>query len=415
MQRPSFFKASTAMAAPLSDFDAAVATLHQPFVIFDAGERLIVWNNAYAALHRDRSGACVLRPGMTIDELSAWRLQNGFFHAAGAHSLRTEPTVHNPDQGKGALIHRLGDGRWMLVDRYPLPDGRNVGLWIDITELKNTEQRLRETAESLARGEAELSRMQAALKSANEDLERRVRARTDELVAAQDELVKKERLSAVGQLTATVAHELRNPMSAIKNTVFTLKDYSANKAPELERPLARIDRSIERCDKIIGELLDYSRARDLQKEILGFDPWLREVVTEIKSPPQIGLALELGAGNAKIALDSDRLRRVVINLVENSIQAFSEVEEPRVPARITVRTRIIDQRVECEIEDNGPGISPENLAKIFEPLFTTKRYGTGLGLPTVKQIVAQHGGDITLTSTVGEHTRAVIWLPLAAS
>jgi signal transduction histidine kinase len=401
------------LGASSSGYDDAVAQLREPFVILDTAERLIVWNPAYAKLHHDRHGACILRPGMSVDELSTWRLQNGFFHALGGYGPDIEPPIHYRDQGKGALIYRLRDGRWMLVERYQFADGRHVGLWIDITALKQTEALLRETAERLARHEAELSQTQAALELTNESLERRVRERTEELLAAQDELLKKQRLSVVGQLTATVAHELRNPMSAIKNTVFTLKELATDKQWDIARLLERIERSVGRCDKIVEELLDYSRSRDLQSEVRSFDPWLHEIMAEFTARPNIDIVLELRAGDAKVALDSDRLRCVVINLVENAVQALADAKDTDTPARITLRTRTLERAVEFEIEDNGPGIPPENLAKVFEPLFSTKRQGTGLGLPTVKQIVLQHGGEIELKSVVDQYTRAIIRLPLA--
>jgi signal transduction histidine kinase len=232
------------------------------------------------------------------------------------------------------------------------------------------------------------------------------------LLMAQDELLKKQRLAVIGQLTATVAHELRNPMSAIRNTVYALKEYGPGETANLTRSLDRIGRSVDRCDKIIEELLDYSRTRDLQRETFAFDLWLRDVMAEFAAPATLTIAFELAAPAAKVALDTDRLQRVVINLVENAAQALAEYGEAREP-RITLKTRVLDGEVELQIEDNGPGIPAENLARVFEPLFTTKRQGTGLGLPTVRQIVQQHDGDIELHSVVGEFTRAVIRLPLA--
>jgi signal transduction histidine kinase len=393
-------------------FDDAVAELREPFVILDANEKLMVWNRAYAELHRNDDGVCILYPGMSIDALSAWRLANGFFHSSRDHSLDTEPSASRPGQGKGALTYRLRDGRWMLAERYCLANGLNVGLWIDITALKQAEAALRETANRLANREAELSRAQIDLQEINESLEQRVRDRTAELISAQDELLKKQRMAVIGQLTATVAHELRNPMSAIRNTVYALKEYDPGEPANLPRSLDRIGRSIDRCDKIIEELLDYSRSRELQRETVDFDTWLRETMTEFTAPATLAIAFDLATAEAKVAIDTDRLQRVVINLVENAAQALAEYKDARAP-RITLKTRKFDDAVELQIEDNGPGIPPENLAKVFEPLFTTKRQGTGLGLPTVKQIVQQHGGDIELQSAVGEFTRAVIRLPLA--
>jgi signal transduction histidine kinase len=394
-------------------YGALAAELREPFVILDNDERLVLWNRAYTEMHRDGTGKSILRPGLSVDELSAWRMANGFFHESDEHTITTEPSASNPGRGKGTSTYRLGDGRWMMVERYPLSDGHNVGLWIDITAVKLAEHMLRETAEILTQREVELSRAQIDLEKINASLEERVRTRTDELLAAQGELVKNERMAAIGQLTATVAHELRNPMSAIRNTVYMLKEQHSRGQPiELERPLERIGRSVDRCEKIIQELLDFSRSHALQSEALVFDTWLRGIMAEFTTPPGTAIMIDFGAGETKVALDTDRLQRVIINLVENAVQALAEHRVVAAP-RVALRTRTLSDTLELQIEDNGPGIPADNLAKVFEPLFTTKRMGTGLGLPTVKQIVEQHGGTIVLESTLGEFTRAVIRLPLA--
>ncbi len=387
----------TRAAAASGRFDDAVEGLHQPFVILDEKERLVSWNPAFAALHRENDGRCILRPGLSIDDLTAWRLRNGFFLSATENnSLGLANTVARY-QAQGSRIYQLGDGRWVLVERYPLLDGHHVGVWTDVTELKRTE--------------AELSRIQSELKATNEDLERRVRERTQELVAVQDALVKEHRLSAIGQLTATVAHELRNPMSAIKNTVYALKDLVTAGDSRFERPLARIERSIERCNKIIEELLDFSQMRELQLESFVFDAWLREVAAKLELPPEIALVPEFGAAETLVKLDSDRMRRVIVHLVENASHALLAGGSREGAPRIVIRTRAQDDLLALELEDNGPGIAPEILPQVFEPLFSTKNFGTGLGLPTVKQILVQHGGDIELTSEIGRFTRATIRLP----
>ena len=143
----------------------------------------------------------------------------------------------------------------------------------------------------------------------------------------------------------------------------------------------------------------------------GLDEWLGELVTELAPPPGGAIALDLGADDVEVRLDPDRFRRVVINLVENAVQALAEAKGDAAPPRIVLRTRALERAVELAIEDNGPGMAAETLAKVFEPMFSTKSFGTGLGLPTVKQIVEQHQGSIELASVVDEGTRAVIRLP----
>ncbi len=233
-------------------------------------------------------------------------------------------------------------------------------------------------------------------------------------LAAEAELLKSERLSVLGQLTATVAHELRNPLSAIRNSLFTVKELATTAGLKLDRPVARMERSIERCDRIISDLLEYTRNRELNRTTVSFDRWLAGVLAEQNVSPPVALTTELAAAQADVPIDPDRMRRVIINLVENAAQALAERPSDH-EKRITVRTVAVDGELALVIEDTGPGIPPENLARIFEPLFSTKSFGTGLGLPTVKQIVNQHGGTIAVDSEVGRGTCVTVRLPLHAA
>jgi signal transduction histidine kinase len=245
------------------------------------------------------------------------------------------------------------------------------------------------------------------------DLARALAVFRDNAVAKQrmeGELIRKERLSAVGQLTATVAHELRNPLSAIRNCAYVLREMVGGTGA-LERPVARIERSVARCDNIIADLLNFTRMRELQRASIVADDWLGEVLGEQKLPEGIVLSRLLAAPGRRIDFDADRMRQVVINLVENAAQALIEQADKAGERRITVATRATDEFFEIAITDTGPGMTGEVLAKVFDPLFSTKAAGTGLGLPTVKQIVEQHGGTITLTSDVGKGTVALIRLP----
>ncbi len=226
---------------------------------------------------------------------------------------------------------------------------------------------------------------------------------------AEAELLKKTHLSTLGQLTATVAHELRNPLGAIRTTVPLLRAMTADKGIKVDRPISRIERSITRCDDLVSGLLDYSRSGEVSCRPMHFDRWLGEVLDEQALPEGITLERNLRAPDVVVDLDPDRFRRVIINLVDNAAQAITQ---PPAPGRkISISTKVAD-RLEIVISDTGPGIAQDVLPRLFEPFFSTKSFGTGLGLPTVKQIVEHHRGTIAIESQFGHGTSAHIALPL---
>lgn len=269
----------------------------------------------------------------------------------------------------------------------------------------------------VARDITDRKRIEEELARHRDHLEERVAERGRELEAAHDELLRKERLATLGQLTATVSHELRNPLGAIRPSLFLIKRRVEEGDERMRHAVERIERSVTRCDHIIDELLDFTRIRTLERETLPFDRWLEELLDEQPIPEGIALQLERGLAERRLSIDPHRLRRAVINVVENAIHALQEERPDDAPAgeppRLTVATAERDGRIEIRVEDNGPGIPEEILPKVFEPLYSTKGFGVGLGLPTVKQILEQHGGDIEITTEHGRGTTMVLWLPSA--
>jgi len=277
-----------------------------------------------------------------------------------------------------------------------------IGLQLGrVIERQRADEKAKRWTETLQQNEAELAR--------------RVEERTAELEKAQDELVRSERLSALGQVTATVAHELRNPLSAIKNTIYSIRERAGEPAPTLARQFERIERSINRCDAIISALLEYSRSHRPKPLAHHFDRWLRETIAEHSGLTDIAVEFDLKAGPALVSFDSDLFRRVITKLIENALQALAESRENRAPPRLTLKTSIAEGWLELCVDDNGPGISPENLGRVFEPLFSTKSFGTGLGLPIAKRTVEQHGGTIELSSVENSGTTVSIRLPAIAA
>ena len=225
------------------------------------------------------------------------------------------------------------------------------------------------------------------------------------------ELLSKERLSALGQLTATVAHELRNPLSAVRTTLPVIREAALAGGVTLDRPMARIERSIGRCNQLVTGLLDYTRPAVLNCKPTYIDAWLDAVLDEQTVPSAIRLERDLAASDCIVNLDPERFRRVIINLTDNATHAIEQSSRSG-QHKISVTTRVSDQ-LEITVRDTGPGIPVDILPRIFEPLFSTKSFGTGLGLPTVKQLVEQHRGSICIDSEPGHGTTVHISLPIA--
>jgi signal transduction histidine kinase len=236
---------------------------------------------------------------------------------------------------------------------------------------------------------------------------------TKKLRESQEKLARNERLSALGQIAGSVSHELRNPLGTIRNSMGMVRQLTANKGLGVERALDRIERSVQRCDVIVGDILEFSRVHDLKREETSIDGWLMEMLDEHDVPAAVTFQRELGA-DAMVMLDRTRFRQVFVNLIDNAVQAMLDPEWAAGagrPATMIVRSEAAGPHVRVSVIDNGPGIAEDKLGRIFEPLFTTKVKGVGLGLPTVRKLVEQHGGTIDVESTVGEGTTFTVWLP----
>ena len=224
-----------------------------------------------------------------------------------------------------------------------------------------------------------------------------------------------ERLATLGQLTATVSHELRNPLGVIRTSAFIIKEGRTDTNPRVPRALERIERSVVRCDRIIDELLDFTRISGLEPEPTPIDAWLDATLKEQALPAGITLRRDFGLAGTTVPFDHDRFRRAIINVFDNACQAMTGEVDPEATdaddAVLSVRTRRKNGRVEVIFEDRGPGIPADVLPKIFEPLFSTKGFGVGLGLPVVKQIMEQHGGGIEIETAEGHGTKVCLWLP----
>ncbi len=209
-----------------------------------------------------------------------------------------------------------------------------------------------------------------------------------ELARLRDELVLKTRLATIGQVSASIAHELRNPLGAVRNAAYFLKRRAGDQDDKLSQYLSIIEQEVETSERIISNLMEMTRAKEPEKQSVN----LGEILDSIfqASPKHAGVVLrkDLRPDPFVVTVDPSQLRQVLSNLVTNALHELGEGGEIVVDARRT------DDYDTILFRDSGSGIAADQRKRLFEPLFTTKAKGTGLGLTICRQIIEKHGGAI---------------------
>jgi PAS domain S-box-containing protein len=253
----------------------------------------------------------------------------------------------------------------------------------------------------------ERKRMEDELKRYSEHLEELVEQRTRKLKEAHEQLLKTERLAAIGELATMVAHDLRNPLTSIRNAGFYIKNSCPARATgECKTALEMldiIDQEIIFTNNIINHLLDFAAKRPLQKKKQNINSLIDDSLKRIHIPQNINVERKY-TKKATAAVDEKQLERVFINLTRNAVQAMPN------GGILTITTNETKDHIEIAFTDTGTGIQKENMNKLFSPLFTTKAKGIGIGLAICKKIVEQHGGTIEARSKAGQGTTFTIKL-----
>ena len=232
--------------------------------------------------------------------------------------------------------------------------------------------------------------------------------KTDDLsiLANAIDSMMEERLNAIGELSAMVGHDLRNPLTGISNAAYYLKmKYASETNPRTRQMLDIIDRDIEYANKIVNDLLDYSRKIHLEVTESNPKSLVDEALASVSIPTNIQV-VNLTENKPLLKVDVDKMMRVFDNLIKNAFEAMPE------GGKLTVKSKENKDKVEFTLTDTGAGVPKETLDKLFTPLFTTKAKGMGFGLSICKRIVEAHGGKITAESTVGEGTTFKILVPI---
>ncbi len=298
------------------------------------------------------------------------------------------------------------------------------GIGSAISMFRTTLQRL-DSVESanteLETSRVELMSMSNQLQVVNEGITKLNRELADKMKAltlAQDENLRRSKMAQLGQLTATVAHELRNPLGAVRTSAYVLERRVTVDDPKIRSSFERIKKGISRCDAIITQLLDFSRGGNIVAKPGDLDAWLTGIVEEAahSMPENISVKLQLGLGANVVMFDAGRMTRAVSNVISNAAEAMvgngDSIELATANPQIVIVTASTERGAEIRISDNGPGIPDDVRARIFDPLFTTKSFGTGLGLPAVDNIMQQHGGGLDVQTAEGKGSTFTMWLPM---
>jgi signal transduction histidine kinase len=314
--------------------------------------------------------------------------------------------ITQPIQSLREAAIKLGEGDFDYLPDLHMPND-------EIGELAHTFMQM---SESLKIKTVELMTAKEDQERLNRSLENRVEARTRELKSAQDELIKKERLAAIGQMASVVGHEIRNPLAVINNSIYYIKSKANSAAaasaipiePKIAKHISIIESEIRQANSIIDEILGFARTRELNPKLTHLNAYIEDLLMSFPFPPHIEAVRRLAPENPTVNIDTDEMAQALRNLIKNAIEVMPE------PGKMFVRTEMAGDMVRIDVEDTGPGIPKETLEKIFAPFFTTKARGTGLGLAVVKKIADRHKGRVEVVSVQGKGTCFRLFIPLVS-
>jgi hypothetical protein len=222
-----------------------------------------------------------------------------------------------------------------------------------------------------------------------------------------------DRLASVGEMSAGIAHEIKNPLAGIKGAITVLADDFAEDDPRRE-VIHKVLEQISRLDKAATDLLFFGRPGKPSPDYVDTNELLKKTMFFVSQHPEarnVHQTKEFTRNLPPVWVDGKQLQQVFFNIILNAIQAMKDGGE------LLLQTDLVEKPgshfVQVMISDSGPGIKPEDFEKIFAPFFTTKTQGTGLGLAICRQLVEQQGGTVEISSQVGEGTQVVIVLPVS--
>ncbi len=274
-----------------------------------------------------------------------------------------------------------------------------------VKELKKEKAQSEELAEKLQENVAELEETAAKLEETQEELKHQRDNLAKQVKQKTAELLEKEKLSAIGELSARIAHDMRNPLNIIKNSAEIIKLSQKGMDAKTKEQWVRLERGIYRMVHQVDDVLDFIKSSPIHRRMNKLSTILQYSLERVNIPEKIKVTLP--PNDVTIPCDTERLEAVFVNLIMNAVQAMGD-KIGKISITITDESEDV---VLIKVKDTGPGIPRTYISKIFDPLFTTRQIGTGLGLPSCKNIIEKHGGTIDVTTKIGKGTTFLIRLP----
>jgi signal transduction histidine kinase len=254
---------------------------------------------------------------------------------------------------------------------------------------------------------AETAKQLAATAKQKEVVRLKLAETAKQLAATSEQLLRAEKLATIGKFAGIIAHEIRNPLGVIRNSIFFLSmKLKENMDEKTKEHMDMINSEIDTCYKVISDVLDFSRTKPLSRETVEINCLITEVLSDANIPKTVKVQSDLGKNLPKIKIDIAQISQVLLNIISNAIEAMPEGGELKVT---TTQTNLF---ISIAFKDTGAGISKENMDQLFIPLFSTKSNGHGLGIVACKNIIDAHRGKIEVESKEGQGATFIVKLPI---
>ncbi len=228
---------------------------------------------------------------------------------------------------------------------------------------------------------------------------------TSKFKILQEQLIAQERLAAMGRVTSVIGHELKNQMGVLRNSIYFLSIKLANTDERIKKHLTILGEQVIEINRIIENILSFAVTKRLESEPLNLKELLARAINNLQVPEGIALEAHLPDGTWVIQADKMQINRVFINIMINALEAMKD------KGKLSITASRDEKFTTVVFQDSGPGIKEENKARIFEPFFSTKSSGMGLGLAISKAAIEAHGGQMEITSVSGQGTAVTIKIP----